>query len=66
MGIDQYNATCRSIVTRYTQEWETTITRLGRWIDFDNDYKTMDKTFMDSVWWVFKQLWEKKLIYKMN
>lgn len=64
MGIDKYNATCRSIVTRYTEEWETTVSRLGRWIDFDNDYKTMDSTFMESVWWVFKQLFEKGLVYQ--
>lgn len=64
MGIDKYNETCRGIVTRYTQEWESTITRLGRWIDFENDYKTMDASFMESVWWVFSQLFEKGLIYQ--
>ena len=64
MGIDKYNATCRSIVTRYTSEWESTITRLGRWIDFDNDYKTMDVSFMESVWWVFSQLFSKDLVYQ--
>jgi len=64
MGIDKYNATCRSIVTRYTKEWESTVTRLGRWIDFENDYKTMDPTFMESVWWVFKTLFEKGLVYQ--
>ena len=64
MGVDKYNETCRSIVTRYTAEWEATITRLGRWIDFKNDYKTMDPTFMESVWWVFKQLFEKNLVYQ--
>ncbi|GKY90391.1 hypothetical protein MPSEU_000013100 [Mayamaea pseudoterrestris] len=64
MGIDKYNATCRGIVTRYSKEWESTITRLGRWIDFENDYKTMDPTFMESVWWVFQQLFEKDLVYQ--
>lgn len=64
MGIDKYNATCRSIVTRYTAEWESTIHRLGRWIDFDNDYKTMDPTFMESVWWVFQELFNKGLVYQ--
>lgn len=64
MGIDKYNATCRGIVTRYTEEWETTITRLGRWIDFEDDYKTMDPSFMESVWWVFSQLYEKDLVYQ--
>jgi isoleucyl-tRNA synthetase len=64
MGIDKYNETCRSIVMRYTKEWKETITRLGRWIDFENDYKTMDPTFMESVWWVFGQLYEKGLVYQ--
>jgi len=64
MGIDKYNDTCRSIVTRYTEEWERTVNRLGRWIDFENDYKTMDPSFMESVWWVFKQLYEKGLVYQ--
>ena len=61
MGIDKYNETCRSIVTRYTEQWESTVTRLGRWIDFENDYKTMDPSFMESVWWVFKELFKKNL-----
>ena len=64
MGIDKYNAECRSIVTRYTKEWETTVTRLGRWIDFENDYKTMDPSFMESVWWVFSELYKKDLVYQ--
>ena len=64
MGIDKYNETCRSIVTRYTNEWKDTITRLGRWIDFENDYKTMDPNFMESVWWVFRQLFDKNLVYQ--
>jgi isoleucyl-tRNA synthetase len=64
MGIDKYNETCRGIVTRYTKEWESTITRLGRWIDFENDYKTLDPSFMESVWWVFSQLFEKGLVYQ--
>lgn len=64
MGIDKYNATCRGIVTRYTKEWESTITRLGRWIDFENDYKTMDPSFMESVWWVFSELFKKGLVYQ--
>jgi len=64
MGVDKYNETCRGIVTRYTKEWERTVTRLGRWIDFENDYKTMDPTFMESVWWVFKELFKKDLVYQ--
>lgn len=49
---------------KYSSEWREIVNRLGRWIDFDNDYKTMDPTFMESVWWVFKQMWDKGLIYR--
>ncbi len=63
-GIDKYNEACRSIVLRYTDEWRNVVTRMGRWVDFDNDYKTMDPTFMESVWWVFRALWDKGLIYQ--
>ncbi|MFX3657858.1 MAG: class I tRNA ligase family protein [bacterium] len=61
LGVAGYNAQCRSIVQRYVSEWRNTITRLGRWVDFDNDYKTMDPEYMESVWWVVKQLWDKGL-----
>jgi len=64
MGIGAYNSHCRSIVQRYTSEWETVVTRLGRWIDFENDYRTMDRNFMESVWWVFKTLFDKGLVYR--
>jgi len=64
LGVKGYNDECRSIVDRYVNEWEKTVTRIGRWVDFKNDYKTMDVTFMESVWWVFKQLWEKNLVYQ--
>ncbi|XVE62096.1 hypothetical protein DITRI_Ditri06bG0092000 [Diplodiscus trichospermus] len=64
MGINKYNEECRSIVTRYVEEWETIVTRTGRWIDFKNDYKTMDLKFMETVWWVFAQLYQKGLVYK--
>lgn len=64
LGIGTYNEECRSIVMRYSKEWEAIVTRMGRWIDFENDYKTLDPTFMESVWWVFKQLYEKGLVYK--
>ena len=64
LGIKKYNDECRGIVQRYTSEWEKTISRIGRWVDFENDYKTMDIKFMESVWWVFKQLWEKDLVYQ--
>jgi isoleucyl-tRNA synthetase len=64
LGVAGYNDQCRSIVQRYVAEWRDTITRLGRWVDFDNDYKTMDPWFMESVWWVVKQLWDKGLVYQ--
>ena len=61
---EQYNEECRSIVMRYSREWRRTITRMGRWIDFDDDYKTLDASFMESVWWVFKTLFDKGLVYR--
>ena len=64
MGIDVYNEKCREIVMRYQEEWRSIIGRTGRWIDFDNAYKTMNLGFMESVWWVFKQLWDKGLVYQ--
>jgi isoleucyl-tRNA synthetase len=63
-GVGKFNEACRGIVLRYTGEWRKTVERMGRWIDMDNDYKTMDPTFMESVWWVFKELWEKKRVYR--
>lgn len=65
-GIDVFNETCRSMVLTYVEEWRKTVTRMGRWVDFDNDYKTMDVTFMESIWWVFKQLWEQGRVYKSH
>lgn len=64
LGIDQFNQACRSEVLRLDEEWEKIIARLGRWVDFKNNYKTMDNSFMESVWWGFKQLAEKDLIYE--
>ena len=64
IGIDKFNETCRSKVLTYVNEWRKIIERLGRWADMDNAYKTMDLDFMESVWWVFKQLWDKNLIYE--
>lgn len=64
LGIDKYNAECRKIVMRFAHEWESVVTRLGRWIDFENDYKTLDTTFMESIWWVLKTLYEKGLVYQ--
>ena len=64
MGIDNYNAECRKIVMRYSSEWRQTVERMGRWIDFDNDYKTLNLSFMESVWWAFKQLFDKGVVYR--
>ncbi|XP_074644579.1 isoleucine--tRNA ligase, cytoplasmic-like isoform X2 [Tubulanus polymorphus] len=64
MGIDNYNAECRKIVMRYSSDWEKIVTRLGRWIDFKNDYKTMYPWFMETIWFNFKQLYDKGLVYR--
>jgi len=64
MGIDKYNKECRSIVMKYSNEWREIVNRFGRWIDFDNDYKTLDIKFMESVWAVFKMMWDKNLVYR--
>ena len=64
MGVDVFNEKCRSIVLRYTREWRQIVSRMGRWVDFDHDYKTMDKPYMESIWWVFKSLWDKGLVYE--
>ncbi len=63
-GIDKFNESCRSIVLRYTSEWEQVVNRMGRWVDFRNGYRTMDLNYMESIWWVFKTLWDKGLIYE--
>uniref|UniRef100_A0A336LLA8 Isoleucine--tRNA ligase, cytoplasmic n=1 Tax=Culicoides sonorensis TaxID=179676 RepID=A0A336LLA8_CULSO len=64
MGITAYNNECRKIVMRYAKEWEEIIGRMGRWIDFKNDYKTLYPSYMESIWWVFKQLYVKGLVYQ--
>jgi len=63
-GIAEFNEECRSIVLRYTSEWKKVIDRMGRWVSFDDAYRTMDTPFMESVWWVFGQLYGKGLIYE--
>ncbi len=63
-GVAKFNEACRSIVLRYTKEWESIITRLGRWVDFENDYKTMEPDYMESIWWVVKQLWDRGLVFE--
>ncbi|MBI1954317.1 MAG: class I tRNA ligase family protein, partial [Proteobacteria bacterium] len=63
-GIDKFNAHCRSSVLRYVEEWKHFVTRQARWVDFDNSYKTMDLSYMESVLWAFKTLYDRNLIYK--
>lgn len=63
-GIDRFNDYCRKSVLRYTGEWQSYVTRQARWVDFENDYKTMDLSYMESVMWAFRSLWEKGLIYE--
>ncbi|MGH1490190.1 MAG: class I tRNA ligase family protein, partial [Acidimicrobiales bacterium] len=65
-GIDNFNKQCETSVLRYTKEWERYVTRQARWVDFDDDYKTMDIDFMESVMWAFKQLWDKGLVYEAH
>ncbi|MDO8583821.1 MAG: isoleucine--tRNA ligase [bacterium] len=63
-GIDRFNDACRMSVTQYESEWGRYIERLGRWVDFENSYKTMDNDYIESVWWVFAELFKKELVYK--
>ena len=64
LGVDKFNELCRESVLHYTGEWKKVITKLGRWVDWDNQYKTMDKDFMESVWWVFSEIYKKGLVYQ--
>lgn len=64
--VHTFNETCRSNVLTYTDEWQKVVERMWRWVDMDNPYKTMDKEFMESVWWVFKSIYDKGLIYEWN
>ena len=66
LGIDKFNEQCRSMVLKYVNEWEKTVTRMGRWVDFKNDYKTMNPEFMETIWWVFKELWKQGRVYKSH
>ncbi len=63
-GVEKFNEACRSKVLMYAEEWQKVVERLGRWVDMENAYKTMDKDYMESIWWVFKELWQKDLVYK--
>ena len=64
MGVDKFNDACRGIVLRHAKDFEEATGRIGRWIDFENDYKTMDQDYMESVWWILKTLWDKDLLYE--
>jgi isoleucyl-tRNA synthetase len=64
MGIEKFNEACRASVLKYTSEWRAYVSRQARWVDFDNDYKTLDPSYMESVIWAFKQLWDKGLAYE--
>jgi len=64
LGVDKFNETCRTSVLKYTKEWERYVTRQARWVDFENDYKTLDTPFTESVLWAFQELYKKGLIYE--
>lgn len=64
IGVAKFNETCRDQVLTYVNEWGKTVERIGRWVDFENSYKTMDNSYIESVWWAFKQIWDKGLIYE--
>lgn len=64
VGIEKFNKTCHETVSQMADEWEDVINRIGRWVDYRNAYRTMDKTYMESVWWAFKELYNKGLIYE--
>lgn len=63
-GVAAFNEECRGIVLRYTEEWKKTVHRMGRFVSFEDTYRTMDRSFMESVWWAFGQLYDKGLIYE--
>lgn len=64
LGVAKFNDMCRTRVSTYIDEWKKVINRLGRWADMENSYRTMDLNYMETIWWAFKQLWDKELIYK--
>ena len=64
IGIKKFNETCRSMVLEFVSEWRKTIRRIARWVDFDSSYKTMDREYMESVWWAFKEIYKKGLVYE--
>ncbi|MFH1900210.1 MAG: isoleucine--tRNA ligase [Patescibacteria group bacterium] len=64
IGVEKFNKECQNEVLMYTGEWKKMVERIGRWIEFDNAYKTMDTAYMESVWWALKTIWDKGLIYE--
>src|SRR5687768_4494030 len=64
LGIEKFNAACRSSVLRYTDEWRAYVTRQARWVDFEHDYKTLNRDYMESVLWAFKTLYDKGYVYE--
>lgn len=64
LGIEKFNQACRKSVFRCIDEWYKTLNRLGRWSDYSNPYATLDNQYIESVWWVFKQLWDRGLVYQ--
>jgi isoleucyl-tRNA synthetase len=64
IGVDRFNKICRENVLNFANEWGKTVRRMGRWVEFENSYKTMDTSYMESVWWGLKQVWEKGLVYE--
>jgi len=63
MGVEEFNKKCRESVFRYTKEWEILLKRIGRWVDFSQSYATLDNNYMESIWWVFSQIWKKEMVY---
>ncbi|MEK7171705.1 MAG: class I tRNA ligase family protein, partial [Patescibacteria group bacterium] len=64
MGVAKFNTECRKSVFRYTEEWEKLLKRIGRWVDFEHSYATLDNDYMESIWWVFKEIWKKGMVYQ--
>ncbi|MEK7167631.1 MAG: class I tRNA ligase family protein, partial [Patescibacteria group bacterium] len=64
LGVEKFNEACQSKVLMYAEEWKKTISRFGRWVNMDDAYRTMDLKYMESIWYVFKELWNKDLIYE--
>lgn len=64
LGVETFNTKCRESVFRYTGQWEQMLERIGRWVDTENGYATLNSTYMESIWWVFKQIWDKGMVYR--